>query len=118
MDESNNRHSPCSRDPSPRPSCVRIRTFHELYMPATYACDLLSRYGSNGKNESSGLDPLPSPPALVTLDGVHMLPDMDMDPDEEERGVEQEKLEPTVIVCDTCGRCERGRGRGKSMRER
>ncbi len=50
------------------------------------------------------MEPRPRPPALVTapLDGVHML--LDMDIDEAERGVEQEKLDPTVIVCDTCGR--------------
>lgn len=53
------------------------------------------------------MDPLPSPPALVTLgvEGVHMPPDRDTD--EEDRGVEQEKLEPIVIACDTCGRCEK-----------
>lgn len=46
---------------------------------------------------------------MVTLDGVHMLPDMDMD--EADLGVEQEKLEPIVIVCDTCGRCENRRNK-------
>lgn len=86
--------------PAPRHT-TRRRTFHVLYMLSTYTCDLLKRYGSNGKNESSGLDPRPRPPAFVTLDGVHALPDTDKD----DRGVEQEKLEPTVIVWDTCGRC-------------
>lgn len=69
-------------------------------MAATYTCDLLKRYGSNGKNESSGLDPLPNPPALVTLEGVHV----PLDADADERGVEKEKPEPIVMVCDTSGR--------------
>lgn len=34
---------------------------------------------------------------------------LDMDMDDDDLGVEQEKLEPTVMVCDTCDRCEGGR---------
>lgn len=71
-------------------------------MVSTYACDLLKRYGSNGKNESSGLDPRPRPPALVTRVGVHEV----LLADTAERGVEQAKLEPKVIVCDTWGACD------------
>lgn len=42
---------------------------------------------------------------------------LDMDMDDDDRGVEQEKLEPTVMVCDTCDRCEGGRvgGDGKNV---
>lgn len=53
---------------------------------------------------------------MVTLDGVHML--LDRDVDDADRGVEQEKLEPTVIVCDTCGRCEKkARQRGRQPQQ-
>lgn len=37
---------------------------------------------------------------------------LDMDMEDADLGVEQEKLDPTVIVWDTCGRCLRADGAG------
>lgn len=40
---------------------------------------------------------------------------LETDVDEADLGVEQEKLDPTVMVCDTCGLCQ-SEGRGEEGR--